>query len=172
MAGNEAHKSKSSKSTETVKLVGDMVKWCYARAWEAKQRDDMNVAWCMMNTPQEILIAMDIVPMFPEQYSAACASKQATDVYCDRAEAEGFSIDICGFCRTGLGYALNYMEIDDVPPDAPYGGIPKPDMFIGRSSCDPGYKWFQSLYRWNVPTFIYDDLTPLLEKPSASALSQ
>jgi benzoyl-CoA reductase/2-hydroxyglutaryl-CoA dehydratase subunit BcrC/BadD/HgdB len=165
MAGNEAHKSKSSKSTETVKLVGGLVRWCYARAWEAKQREDMNVAWCMMNAPQEILLAMDIVPMFPEQYAAACASKQATDVYCDKAEAEGFSVDTCGFCRTGLGYAFTYMEMDDVPPDAPYGGIPKPDMLIGRSSCDPGYKWFQSLYRWNIPTFIYDDLTPLLEKP-------
>jgi benzoyl-CoA reductase subunit B len=164
MADNDAHKGKSSKSTESVKLVGDLVKWCYSLAWEAKQREDMNVAWCMLNAPQEILLAMNIVPMYPEQYAAACASKQFTGEYCDKAEAGGFSGDICGFCRTGLGYALTYMEMGDVPPDAPYGGIPKPDMLIGRTSCDPGYKWFQSLYQWEIPAFIYDDLAPPPEK--------
>ena len=115
MASEEKHIGNPGKSTETVKEIGDLVKWLYSSAWQAKQRDDMNVAWCMLNAPQEILLAMDIIPMYPEQYAAACASKQSANVYCEKAEAEEFSADICGFCKTGLGYAFSYMELDDVP---------------------------------------------------------
>jgi benzoyl-CoA reductase/2-hydroxyglutaryl-CoA dehydratase subunit BcrC/BadD/HgdB len=115
----------------------------------------------MMGTPQEVLLAMDIVPLFPEQYAAACAVKQAAAVYCKKAEVAGFTADICGFCRAGIGYATLYRESEGVPPDAPYGGIPKPDIFMCRSSCEPGYKWFQALHFWNVPIFVYEDhLTP------------
>ena len=164
MDSDKKHIGSPGKSTETVKDIGNLVKRWYAHAWQAKQREDMNVAWCMMNAPQEILLAMDIIPMYPEQYAAACASKHVADVFCEKAESEGFSVDICGFCKAGLGYALRYMEMNDVPSGAPYGGIPKPDIFIGRSSCEPGYKWFQALHHWGVPTFVYDDLAPPLEK--------
>jgi benzoyl-CoA reductase subunit B len=162
MDDKEEHRKGPTKSTETANDVGKIVKRWYTSAWEAKQREDMNVAWCMMSTPTEILLAMDIIPMFPEEYSAACAAKQAASMYCEKAETAGFSVDICSFCRAGLGYASTYSEVDKLPPETPYGGIPKPDMFISRSSCDPGYKWFQAL-QWDVPMWVYDDIWPPLE---------
>jgi benzoyl-CoA reductase/2-hydroxyglutaryl-CoA dehydratase subunit BcrC/BadD/HgdB len=151
------HRDRPTKSTESVKDVGNLVKWLYERAWEAKQHGDKKVAWCMMGTPQEVLLAMDIVPIFPEQYAAACAVKRAAADYCRKAESMGFSLDICGFCRAGIGYAAMFGELGRVPPDAPYGGIPEPDIFMCRSSCDPGYKWFQALHYKDVPTFVFED---------------
>jgi benzoyl-CoA reductase/2-hydroxyglutaryl-CoA dehydratase subunit BcrC/BadD/HgdB len=163
MNSEDKQQQAPTKSTKAADDIGKIVEWWYTSAWEAKQRDDMNVAWCMMNIPQEILFAMNIIPMFPEQYSTACAAKQAATTYCEKAETEGFSVDICSLCRIGLGYAAIYNELGELPPETPYGGIPKPDMFISRGSCDPGYKWFQALQYWNLPMFVYDDPAPPLE---------
>jgi len=49
-----------------------------------------------------------------------------------------------------------------MPPDAPDGGMPEPDMLLGCSmGCDPRWKWFQALGRYrDTPIYNMDVLMP------------
>ena len=148
------------KATETVKKVKDLVRGWYRRAQEMRESGG-HTAWIMFAVPAEILLAMDVVAIGTEQYSAACAAKQAVLPFCERAEAEGYSLDICGYERAGFGYAARHREEGGPPTEAPYGGLPRPDFAIGRTYCEPGYKWYQAIQRYlEMPVFIYDVLLP------------
>ncbi len=156
-------RTSSTKGTETAKEVRGLIKWWYAYVKEVKERGG-HIAWVMYSLPPEILLAMDVVSLSTEQYASACAAKQVSVPFCEKAESEGYSIDLCGYCRTGLGYTAIAKEVGGIPPEAPYGGLQEPDILLGRTFCDPGYKWYQGVQRYfNVPYFVYDDVPAPLE---------
>jgi benzoyl-CoA reductase/2-hydroxyglutaryl-CoA dehydratase subunit BcrC/BadD/HgdB len=67
-------------------------------------------------------------------------------------------MDICSYLRTGLGLARKTYELGEAPPEAPYGGMGKPDMLIGNAQvCDGRFKWLQAVNRYlKVPYLGYD----------------
>jgi benzoyl-CoA reductase/2-hydroxyglutaryl-CoA dehydratase subunit BcrC/BadD/HgdB len=153
----KSHVSASAKSTQAAGEAAKLMKWWYGRVQEVKDRGG-KIAWTMF-VPHEICLGLDIIPFGTEQFASLCAAKQVAAYYCERAEAEGFSPDICGYCKTVVGYSARFKELGGVPPEAPYGGAPKPDMLLGRAGviCDPGFKWYQATQRYfDVPVFIFD----------------
>jgi len=94
------------------------------------------------------------------EYSGpVCAAKLVSDRYCEVAEAEGFASDVCSYLRVGLGMAKLSHDAGGEPlSDAPYGGMPKPDLLIGfHEFCDGRYKWMQQLARYlDAPYFGFD----------------
>jgi len=145
------------KATEIAKLAGTLRRAYYARVREAPQRGEF-VAWAMLGMPDEILYAMDVFPVFVENWGPVCAAKQVGTHFCEIAESDGFSMDICSYVRTGLGLAKRMHELGESPPEAPYGGMGKPDMHIANAHvCDDRFKWLQVLGRYlDVPYFGYD----------------
>ncbi|MEM2213349.1 MAG: 2-hydroxyacyl-CoA dehydratase family protein [Candidatus Nezhaarchaeales archaeon] len=109
------------------------------------------IAWALSTTPVEILYAFNFYPVWPENYSSVCAALQASVMLAERAEKQGFSKDLCSYCRIGLGSTFD-------PSGAPEGGLPKPDLLVATScACDIHLKWFQVVSRkLNVPLLFLD----------------
>ncbi|MCK9229860.1 MAG: 2-hydroxyacyl-CoA dehydratase [Syntrophales bacterium] len=111
------------------------------------------VAWITSGGPVEPLIAMDIIPVYPENHGAMIgASKMGADL-CERAEAMGYSGDLCSYARSDIACAtIN---------GGPIGGLPRPDMLIACNNiCGTVVKWYETLSRYfDVPLFIFD--TPI-----------
>ena len=108
-------------------------------------------AWCMVTfwEGDVILRAMDIESVYPENYGAVCAAFGAAPAYLDRSDADGFPTHMCGYARNCLGYTARMMDLGEIPPEAPMGGMSKPILLLSSGSlCDAHYKWFQALGRY------------------------
>ena len=116
------------------------------------------IAWVTSGAPVEFLIAIDIVPLYPEQYGAIAGAAKDSTRLCQVAESHGYSPDLCAYARTSLGSIFSpdpptpLSEIDGV------GGLAQPDMLIaGNNICGTVLKWYQDLSRiFNVPLFLFD----------------
>ena len=127
------------------------VKKSYEDAHRAKA-EKRPVAWVSSTFPVETLQAMDIVPVWPENYASVCAARQVSVELCELAEREGFSRDLCSYSRCVLGSMFGYDK------ELPEGGLPKPDLLVATTSaCDTHMKWFQVASRtYKAPFFVLD----------------
>ncbi|MDY6843587.1 MAG: 2-hydroxyacyl-CoA dehydratase [Thermodesulfobacteriota bacterium] len=158
-------KTTAVKATTASKRVRPFVKDIYARALEAKEQGKP-IAYCMVASQyEEILQAMDIVSIWTENYGGLCAAKRDAERFLVKAEADGFSNNICGYVRNGLGFEALRQELGEMPPDAPDGGMAKPTMLLGSSAvCDPRYKWYQALGRYlDAPVYAHDIVHPPID---------
>jgi benzoyl-CoA reductase/2-hydroxyglutaryl-CoA dehydratase subunit BcrC/BadD/HgdB len=122
---------------------------------EAKTACDTGrkVAWITSGGPVEPLIAMDVIPVYPENHGAMIgASRMGVDL-CEKAEAMGYSSDLCSYARADIACAT----VDG----GPIGGLPRPDMLVCCNNiCGTVLKWYEVQARYfNVPLFILD--TPI-----------
>ncbi len=123
---------------------------------EAKTTKEKPIAWITSGAPVEFLYAMDVIPIYPENHAAMCASAhQAMDVI-DAAEAAGYSQDICSYARTDFGSAMT--------KGGPVGGLPEPDFLLCSTNiCKTVIKWYETIARVKkVPLFVVD--TPFLHE--------
>src|SRR3990170_241586 len=127
------------------------VKRSYEEAHLAKAKK-RPVAWISSTFPVETLQAMDVVPVWPENYASVCAARQVSVELCELAEREGFSRDLCSYSRCVLGSVFGYEK------ELPEGGLPKPDLLVvTTSACDTHMKWFQVASRiYKAPFFVLD----------------
>ncbi len=155
-------KTTAVKGTETARKVRGLVKNIYRTAHEAKEQGK-KVAYFMVSSQyDEIVRAMDIVPLPTENYAGLCAAKRDMDRFLLKAEEDGYSQVLCSYARIGLGFDSMRQDIGGIPENAPDGGMPKPDMMLGSSAvCDPRFKWYQAAGRYlQVPTYSIDVVGP------------
>ncbi len=143
---------KERQKIKCVKKMKDIMTNYYI---EAKTAFDTGkkVAWITSGGPVEPLIAMDVIPVYPENHGAMIgASKMGTDL-CEKAEEMGYPRDLCSYARADIACAT----IDG----GPIGGLPKPDMLVCCNNiCGTVLKWYEVQARYfNVPLFILD--TPI-----------
>jgi len=121
---------------------------------EAKTTKEKPIAWVTSGAPVEFLQAMDIIPIYPENYAAMCASSHTGMELIDAAEAAGYSQDICSYARTDFGAAMT--------SGGPVGGLPEPDFLLCSTNiCKTVIKWYEAIARVKkVPLFVVD--TPFL----------
>jgi benzoyl-CoA reductase/2-hydroxyglutaryl-CoA dehydratase subunit BcrC/BadD/HgdB len=130
-------------------LMKDLLGRYYSRAKTARLREE-KVAWITSGAPVELLYASDVIPLYPEQHAAACATAGISESLCQEAEKRGYSIDTCSYVRTDLG-SLESGE-------SPVGGMPLPDFLVAANNiCSTVIKWYEILERrFGVPLFIAD----------------
>jgi len=126
------------------------IKKYYEDAHKAKAQKKP-VAWVASTFPVEILQAMDVMPVWPENYASVCAARQVSVRLCEAAEVEGFSRDLCSYARCVLGSLFD-------EKDLPEGGLPEPDFLVASTcACDTHLKWFEVVSRrLNRPLFLLD----------------
>ncbi len=114
------------------------------------------IAWVTSGAPVEILYAMDIIPIYPENHSALLGSIHLGGKMAGEAEARGYPTDICSYARCDFGQVYTH--------GGPIGGLPKPDMLICCNNiCGTVIKWYEELARiYDVPLIMID--TPFLYK--------
>jgi len=141
----------SERRLETLKgFYQKYVKTFYKSTHRAKEEGKL-VAWVASTFPVEILLAMDTVPVWPENYASLCAARRVSVPLCESAERKGFSKDICSYARCVLGSLFD-------GENAPEGGIPEPDILVASTcACDTHLKWFQVASRiFKKPLFLLD----------------
>ncbi len=107
----------------------------------------------------EIMRTMDIVPVWGETYSGICGAKRDAERFLQKAESDNFSRSLCTYATCNLGFDMWREELGgEMPPNAPWGGIGRPDMVLGSAQqlCDPRFKWPQATqhYLRDVPVFV------------------
>ena len=154
----EERKSRRT-ATEAAAKIPKMVKANLGENLKAKEQGKP-VAYCfIVNAYEEIIRAMDIVPAWVENYSGVCAAKRDAGRFLEKAESENLSRSLCTYATCGLGFDIWRQELGgEMPPDAPWGGMAKPDMILGSGQmlCDPRYKWPQAAqhYLQDVPVYV------------------
>ncbi|MGC8604140.1 MAG: 2-hydroxyacyl-CoA dehydratase subunit D, partial [Desulfomonilaceae bacterium] len=71
---------------------------------------------------------------------------------CEKAEAMGYSMDLCSYARIDIGTSF------DGGNNSPTLGLPRPNLLISNNNnCSLLVKWFDVYHReWNIPHFILD----------------
>ena len=151
MSINETGKDfeQERRKIKCVKQMKEIMTQYYIEAKTAEQTGK-KVAWITSGGPVEPLIAMDVIPVYPENHGAMIgATKMGVDL-CEKAEAMGYSRDLCSYARADIGCA----PIDG----GPIGGLPRPDMLVCCNNiCGTVLKWYEVQARYyDVPLFILD----------------
>ena len=134
------------KKTKTMK---DIMTVYYSEAKSARLTGK-KVAWITSGGPVEPLIAMDVIPVYPENHGAMIGASKMGGGLCEKAETMGYSSDLCSYARSDIACAT--------VNGGPIGGLPKPDMLICCNNiCGTVLKWYEVQARYfNVPLFIFD----------------
>lgn len=146
-------------ATRAAARVSALTKENLAATMRAK-KEGKKVAYAyIFDAHDEIMRAMDIVPAWGESLSGICAAKRVADYYLQKAVAEDFSRSLCTYATCNLGFEVLREELcGEMPPNAPWGGIARPDMILGsaQQACDPRFKWPQANqhYLRDVPIFV------------------
>lgn len=165
MAEKGQGKTTAVKGTDMARTIRGLVKNIYQSAHEAKAIGKKVAYFMVASQYDEIIRAMDIVPLPTENFAGLCAAKRDMDRFLLKAEADGYSQVLCSYARIGLGFDSLRKELGRIPENAPDGGMPVPDMMLGSSAvCDPRFKWYQAAGRYlQVPTYSIDCLAPSVQ---------
>ena len=122
----------------------------YHRNLREAQKEKRVIAYVTGFLPSEILVAMDILPFYPETYATVVCAYNAANELCPAAESAGISRDVCAFSTCALGS----MFLDK----GPQGGMPKPDLLISSAfTCGIHVPWWEVMERhYQVPHFVMD----------------
>jgi benzoyl-CoA reductase/2-hydroxyglutaryl-CoA dehydratase subunit BcrC/BadD/HgdB len=151
-------RKKRRTATEAAAKVGAIGKAMMAEGLRAKEEGKKSAFTLIFCGYDEIVRAMDIVPIWTENFAGICGAKRDAQRFLERAESESLSRSLCTYALCGLGFDQWREELGgQMPPDAPWGGQPKPDMMLGSGQiiCDPRYKWYQAAqeYMPDVPQY-------------------
>ena len=140
------------KRLESAKILGKFMADYYYELDGAAKSGEKKVAWCTSVGPAEILRALGFLVYFPETHSAMLgSSRMATDLI-PKANAIGYSPDICSYLTADVGAYL-----EGVSPLANiFKGIegpPKPDVLVfNTNQCRDVQDWFKFYAKeYNVP---------------------
>jgi len=145
----ESAAGRDKRKFASAKKMRDIMTSYYIEAKSAKEAGK-KVAWITSGGPVEPLIAMDIIPVYPENHGAMIgASKMGGDL-CEKAGVMGYSDDLCSYARADIACSL--------VGGGPIGGLPAPDMLICCNNiCGTVLKWYEIQARYyQVPLFIFD----------------
>ncbi len=109
------------------------------------------LAYVTSGAPVEIMEAMGILTLYPENYGALCGARKVAVGLCQVAEATGYPADLCSYARSHIGAVLQ-------PKHAPLNGMPRPDLLVCCNNiCGTVLKWYEALAAfYDVPLFVLD----------------
>ncbi|GAG55932.1 unnamed protein product [marine sediment metagenome] len=120
-------------------------------AIEQAYRDSKPTAWATSGSPVEMLYAMDVQPMLPENSATVSAAQKFSQKFIEIAEQQGFSYDLCSYFKTNIGAVESKAGMIE-------GGTRKPTFMLSTDViCDTHVNWFEvQAERMNVPHFTID----------------
>lgn len=112
------------------------------------------VGWFWAASPVELAYVFDIINIFPEQYSAFCASRKKGDKLIDAAVEYQYGEFTCDYLKCSVGSILN----SEAAPLGGHCGL-KPDFVLDSRMCCFGHhamsEIFANLYA-DVKRFVID----------------
>ncbi|MCL1809228.1 MAG: 2-hydroxyacyl-CoA dehydratase family protein [Clostridiales bacterium] len=137
------------KKISSKKMLKEMMAEHYSDALKRKA-EGKPVVWATSIIPQELMEALDIAVVYPENHAAAIGARKDAPVFINHAEANGYSVDICSYARVNMAYA------DILESEAE--NIPIPDMILsGSNICCTAIKWYENIAKkFNIPMVLID----------------
>ena len=134
------------KSTERMK---EIIAEYYLEAKNAEHNKKI-LAWVTSGAPVEHLYAMDVIPVYPENYAAMCGASHTSLDLINVSEGMGYSPDLCSYAKSDIGA--------DMTQGGPIFGLPRPDFLVcGTNICRTVMKWYQVIARkYQVPLILID----------------
>ncbi len=131
-----------TKRLKSSAMLGKFMADYYYELDNAAKTKTKKIAWCTSVGPAELLRAMGYLVYFPETHSAMLgASRMATDLI-PKANAIGYSPDICSYLTADIGACLERVS----PLAKVFKGIegpPKPDILVfNTNQCRDVQDWF------------------------------
>jgi bcr-type benzoyl-CoA reductase subunit B len=110
----------------------------------------LSVAYTTAVSPVELLVAHDVIPIYPENHAAACLTKRMGTELSLAMERKGYTSHLCAYARSDLGYRITGKSAT--------GGIPDPAFLLAcNAQCFTLTKWFEVLSRkYQAPLFVFD----------------
>lgn len=158
------------RSRKALASTADFGAW--QRAWFAdvrRQAAEGPFAVVNADAPQEILRAMDIPYVVNQWWASIVAAKQRGRGYAALLKGADYPADVENYSAQGLAAALDHDE-----DNAPWGGLPKPDILALTKGSDAGAKLFEAWARdtgaelfafersvdsrWDIPPAWWSDL--------------
>lgn len=146
---HQRENDKEARKIKSVKRMKEIMTNYYIEAKTADQHKK-KIGWITSGGPVEPLIAMDVIPVYPENYGAMIgASKMGVDL-CETAEGMGYCRDLCSYARSDIA--------SSTVNGGPIGGLPEPDFLVCCNNiCGTVLKWYEVQARYyKVPLFIFD----------------
>jgi benzoyl-CoA reductase/2-hydroxyglutaryl-CoA dehydratase subunit BcrC/BadD/HgdB len=108
---------------------------------EAARTGSHKVAWCTSVGPAELLRALGFLVYFPENHGAMLGSSRMAADLIPRANAAGYSPDICSYLTSDVGAFLAGVT----PLTRAFGmeSVPRPDVLVyNTNQCRDVQDWF------------------------------
>ncbi len=127
---------------KTAKDLGKFMADYYYELDEASKSAKKKVAWCTSVGPAEILRGMGFLTYFPETHSAMLGTTRMAVDLIPKANALGYSPDICSYLTADIGaYLENATPLSRAFPGIE--GVPKPDVLVyNTNQCRDVQDWF------------------------------
>ena len=134
---------------KTLRQTKEIADGHYRKAKMA-HRTGKHVAWVNAIFPVELLYAMDVIPVYPENHAVMITARKMTGQVFKAVEGRGFSPDLCSYARCDLGSRFSGIS--------PTDGLPSPDLLLTTNAqCGTLSKWFEVLSKeLNVPLILVD----------------
>lgn len=122
----------------------------YFTAAHMARQSNRKVVYCNVFTPVEMLYALDMFPVYPENHAAIVGARKLAAEVAPAAEGMGYSMDLCSYARCDLGSIKAGIS--------PTWGLPKPDLIlVSNCQCGTLTKWFEVLSRmYSAPMILID----------------
>lgn len=126
--------------------------WYYRTQF--KSPPGRKVAYVSAFAPVELLRALDIACVYPENQAAAVAGTRQADAYIRSSLKKHFSKNLCGYARIYAGLNATDFTPNEIRPAI----FPPADLIVGSNNqCETIHNWFSCLARErNVPVLLLD----------------
>ncbi|MBL0127981.1 MAG: benzoyl-CoA reductase subunit B [Flavobacteriales bacterium] len=108
----------------------------------AKEKGRKVVYTFVLGNLTELILAMDMLPVYPEINALQSGMRKKSAGYIKDAEKAGFSEDVCTYVKCDIGMMLN----GNIGPTGEK--LPEPDLLLlSYTGCFTFMKWFENLER-------------------------
>ncbi len=149
--------SKSLKTLHVSSQVFSYVMRYYQNAFEARAAGRAKIVYHTGIDPIEIDYAMGLIPIFPENFSAACGSIQAAPGLIQASEHLGAPQDLCSYFKTHYGFMKGDLD-PQVRQSLSRIRLPDPDLVVStKKLCRLHPLWMKLVAEhYGVPFFSLD----------------
>jgi benzoyl-CoA reductase/2-hydroxyglutaryl-CoA dehydratase subunit BcrC/BadD/HgdB len=127
---------------EATKAMGALMHDYFVELAEAAEDPARKVAWCTSVGPAELLRSLGFEVFFPENHGAMIGAARMGAELIPRANALGYSPDICSYLTSDIGaFLAGVSPLTKV--DERIKGVPRPDVLVfNTNQCRDVQDWF------------------------------
>lgn len=162
------------KKIRATKEMGQYMADYFLELDRASKTGGKKIAWCTSVGPAELLLAMGFLVYYPENHGALLGSSRMAAEFIPRANALGYSPDICSYLTSDIGAFI----AGETPLKNAFGieSVPKPDVLVfNTNQCRDVKDWLSwyarefnapliGVHTHRNPTDITDTLIPSIAK--------